>query len=131
MEQVVSPYLPHESTRSRGNVVGPEGDAVGKIQVVVEGTLGEGGRGRRRCNRGIGLSRGASFTLGAARRATPTHCSASCTYYAKLSTGEGGAVEVYPLEASTTLKGFSAHIKVIDGAGVPGARIVADDARFG
>ena len=37
----MSPYLPHESTSSRGNVEGPEGDAVDKSQVVVGGTLGE------------------------------------------------------------------------------------------
>ena len=43
--------------------------------------------------------------------------------------GEGGAVEVHPLEASSTLKGVSAHIKVTDGAGVPGARIVMDGTR--
>ena len=65
----------------------------------------------------------------AARRATPTHCSASCTDCAKVIAGEGGAAEVYPLEASSTLKGVSAHIKVTDGAGVPGARIVTDGAR--
>ena len=45
-------------------------------------------------------------------------CSASCTvsYF-------------IPLEGSRTLKGVSAHIKVTDGARVPGARIVADGAR--
>ena len=39
---LVSPYLPHESTRSRGNVGGPEGNAIDKSQVVVGGTLVEG-----------------------------------------------------------------------------------------
>ena len=81
-----------------------------------------------RRNDGIGRSRGARLTLDAARRATPTHCSASCTDSAKVSTGVEGAVKVYPLEASSTLKGVSAHIKVTDGAGVPGARIVTDGA---
>ena len=38
----MSPYLPRESTRSRSNVGGPEGDAVDKSQGVVGGTLGEG-----------------------------------------------------------------------------------------
>ena len=41
----MSSYLPHESTRSRGNVGGPEGDAVDKSQVVVGETLGKGGGG--------------------------------------------------------------------------------------
>ena len=68
------------------------------------------------------------MTLGAAHRVTPTHCSASCTDCAKVSTGKGGAEEVHPLEASRTLKGVSAHIKVTDGAGVPGARMVTDGA---
>ena len=90
---------------------------------------GRGRRGRRRGNGGIGLSRGVSLTLGEARRATPTHCSASCTDCAKVSTGEEGAVEVYPLEASRALEGVSAHIKVTNGAGVPRARIIADGAR--
>ena len=36
----MSPYLPRESTWSRGNVGGPEVDAVDKSQVVVEGTRG-------------------------------------------------------------------------------------------
>ena len=124
----MSPFLPHESTRSRRNVGGPEGYAVYKSQVVVGGTLEEGWRGHRHCNGGIGLSRGTSLTLGATRRATPTHCSASCTDCAKVSTGEGGAAKVYPLEASKTLKGVSAHFKVTDGAGVTGARIVTDGA---
>ena len=67
------PYLPHESTRSRGNVGGPEGDAVDKSQVGVGGTLGKGWRGRRRRNERIGLSRGASLTLGQhARQRQPT-----------------------------------------------------------
>ena len=55
----MSPYQPHESTGSRDNVGGSEGDTVDKSQVVKGGTLGEGWRGRRRCNWGIGLSRGA------------------------------------------------------------------------
>ena len=38
-------------------------------------------------------------------------------------------MEVYPLEASSSLKGVSAHIKVTDGVGVPGARIVTNGAR--
>ena len=38
----MSSYLPHKSTRSRGNVGGPKGDAVDKSQVVVGGTLEEG-----------------------------------------------------------------------------------------
>ena len=37
----MSPYLPHMSTRSRGNVGGPEGIAVDKSKVVVGGTLGD------------------------------------------------------------------------------------------
>ena len=41
---LVSPYLPHESTRSRGNMGGPEGDAVDKSQVVW-GSPGGGGGG--------------------------------------------------------------------------------------
>ena len=69
------------------------------------------------------------MTLGPAHRATPTHCSASCTDCAKASTGKGGAEEVHPLEASRTLKGVSAYIEVTDGAGVPGARMVTDGAR--
>ena len=36
---------------------------------------------------------------------------------------------MYPLEASRTLEGVSADIKVTDGAGVPGARIVTHGAR--
>ena len=36
---------------------------------------------------------------------------------------------MHPLEASRTFKGVSAHIKVTDGAGVPGARMVTDGAR--
>ena len=68
------------------------------------------------------------MTLGTARPATPIHCSAGCTDCAKVSMDEGGAVEVYPLEASSTLKGVSAHIKVTDGAGVPEARIVTNGA---
>ena len=75
----MSPYLPRESTWSRGNVGGPEVDTVDKSLVVVVGTLGEGWRGCRRRNGGNGLSGEASLTLGAARRAMPTHCSASCT----------------------------------------------------
>ena len=47
----------------------------------------------------------------------------------KSVTGKGGAEEVHPLEASRALKGVSAHIKVTDGAGVPGARMVTDGAR--
>ena len=69
------------------------------------------------------------MTLGAARLAMPTHSSASSTDCTKVSMGEGGAAEVYPLEASSTLKGVSAHIKVTNGAGVPGARIVTDGAQ--
>ena len=41
----MSPYQPHESTWSRGNVGGSEGDAVDKSQVVVGGILGEGVEG--------------------------------------------------------------------------------------
>ena len=36
---------------------------------------------------------------------------------------------MHPLEASRTLKGVFTHIKVADGAGVPGARMVTDGAR--
>ena len=43
----MSPYLPHESTWSRGNVGGPEGDAVDKSQVVVGKTLREAEEGMR------------------------------------------------------------------------------------
>ena len=43
----MSPYLPHESTYSRGNVGGPKVDAVDKSQVVVGGTLGEGVEGKQ------------------------------------------------------------------------------------
>ena len=64
-----------------------------------------------------------------ARRATLTHCSASCTDCVKVSTGKGGAKEVHPLEASRAQERVSAHINVADGAGVPGVRIVADGAR--
>ena len=46
----MSPYLPHESTRSRGNMGGPEGDVVDNSQVVVGEPRGGGWRGRRRCN---------------------------------------------------------------------------------
>ena len=52
----MSPYLPHESTRSRDNVGGPEGEGVDKCLVVVRGTLGEGWRGRRHHNMGIGVT---------------------------------------------------------------------------
>ena len=90
---------------------------------------GRGWRGCRLRNGGTGLSGGASLTLGAARRETPTHCSASCTDCAKVSTGKGRAEEVHPLEASRTLKGVSAYIKVTDEAGVPGAKMVTDGAR--
>ena len=38
-------------------------------------------------------------------------------------------MEVYPLEESRTLKGVSAHIKVTDRAGVPGARVAMDRPR--
>ena len=106
---------------------GPEVDAVDKSQMVMEEPWGSGWRGRRR-NREAGLSGGASLTLGSARQATPTHCSASCSDCTKVSTGKGGAEEVHPLEASRTLKGVSAHIEVTDGAGVPGARMVIDGA---
>ena len=43
--------------------------------------------------------------------------------------GKGGVEGVHPLEASRAMKGVSAHIKVTDGAGVPGARMVTDGAR--
>ena len=36
---------------------------------------------------------------------------------------------MHPLEASRALKRVSAHIKVADGAEVPGVRMVADGAR--
>ena len=36
---------------------------------------------------------------------------------------------MHPLEASRALKKVSAHVKVADGAGVPGVRMVADGAR--
>ena len=36
---------------------------------------------------------------------------------------------MHPLEASRALKGVSAHIKVTDGAEVPGATMVTDGAR--
>ena len=36
---------------------------------------------------------------------------------------------MHPLEASRALKRVSAHVKVADGAGVPGVRMVADGAR--
>ena len=107
----------------------PEVDAVDKSQVVVGEPRGRGWRGRRRRNGGTGQSGGASLTSGAARRATPTHCSASCTDCTKVSSCKGRAEEVHPLEASRTLKGVSAHIEVTDGAGVPGARMVTDGAR--
>ena len=104
---------------------GPEVDVIDKNQTVV----GEPWRRRcRRRNEGIGPRGGASFALGVARRATPTHCSASCTDCSKVSTGKGGAKEVHPLKASRALKRVSAHIKVADGAGVPGVRMVADGA---
>ena len=109
---------------------GPEVDVTDKSQVVMGGTLGGGGwRGRRWHNEGTGLSREASFASGVARRAMPTYCSASCTDCAKVSTGKGGAEEVHPLETGRALKRVSAHIKVADGAGLPGARMVADGAR--
>ena len=108
---------------------GPEVDVIYKSQAVVGEPWVRGWRGRRRRNEGTGLSGGASFALGMARRATPTQCSASCTDCAKVSTDEGGAVEVYPLAASRALTRVSAHIKVADGAGVPGVRMVADGAR--
>ena len=38
-------------------------------------------------------------------------------------------MEVYSFEASKTLEGVSAHIKVTNGAGVPGGRIITDRAR--
>ena len=41
----MSPYLPRESTWSRGNVGGPEVDVVDKSQVVVGGAPGEGVEG--------------------------------------------------------------------------------------
>ena len=69
------------------------------------------------------------MALGAARWATPTYCSASCTDCAKVSMGKGGVEGVHPFEASRAMKGVSAHIKVTDGAGVPGARMVTDGAR--
>ena len=76
------------------------------------------------------MSRGASLTLGQhARQRQPTAVHLHRLCESQHSTGEGGAVEVYPLEASSTLKGVSTHIKVTDGAGVPGARIVTDGAR--
>ena len=54
---------------------------------------------------------------------------ASCTDCAKVCTGKGGAKEMHPLEASGTWKKVSAHIKMADGAGVPGMRMVVDGAR--
>ena len=81
---------------------------------------GRGWRGHKHHSEGTGLSGRASFALGVARRATPTHCSASCTDCAKVSTGKGGAKEVHPLEVSRALKRVSAHINLADGAGVPG-----------
>ena len=36
---------------------------------------------------------------------------------------------MHPIEASRTLKGVSAHIKMRDGAGVPGKRMVTDGAQ--
>ena len=122
-------YLPRESTWSRGNVGGPEVDAIDKSQVVVGEPWGRGWSGCRRCNGGTGLSGGSSLTLEAALRAKPTHCSASCTDCAKVSTGKGGAEEVHLIEASRTLKGVSAQFEVTDGAGVPEARMVTDWAR--
>ena len=95
-------------------------DVINKSQDVVGEPWGRGWSGSRRRNEGTGLGGGASFALGVARRATPTHCSASCTDCAKGSTGKGEAEEVHPLEASRALKNASAHIKVADGAGVPG-----------
>ena len=103
-------------------------DVGDKNQAVVGGTLGEGGRGRRRRNKETGLSGGASFLLGMARWASPAHCSASCTDCAKVSTGKKGAKEMHPLEASRALKRISAHIQMADGARVPGVRMVADGA---
>ena len=102
---------------------------IDKSQAVLGGTLGRGWRGRRRRNDGTGLSVGASFALGVARQATLTHCSASYTDCAKISMGKGGAKEVHPLEASRALKRVSPHIKVADGTGVPGVRMVADGAQ--
>ena len=93
--------------------------------------MGEGGGDAGVVAGGIGLSRGASLTLGAARRATPTHCCASCTDCAKVSVDEGGAVEVYPLEASRTLEGVSAHIKVTNGAGYLGRGLIRMRPGFG
>ena len=108
---------------------GPEVDVIDKNWVVVGEPWARGWRGHKHRNEGIGLSGRASFALGVARRATPTHCSASCTDCAKVSTGKGGAKKVHPLEASRALKRVFAHIKVADGAGVPGLRMVADGAR--
>ena len=108
---------------------GPKVDMIDKSQEVKGGTLGEGWRGCRHRNEGTGLSGGASFALRVARQAMLTYCSASCTDCAKVSMGKGGAKEVHPLEASRALKRVSAHIKVADGAGVPGVRMVADGAR--
>ena len=102
---------------------------IDKSQVVVWEPWGRGRRGRRCCNEGTGLSGEASFALGVARWATPTHCSASCTDCAKVSTGKGGSEEMHPLEESRALKRVSAYIKVADGTGVPGARMVTDGAR--
>ena len=68
------------------------------------------------------------FYLGMARWASPTHCSASCTDCAKISTGKKGAKQMHPLEASRALKRISAHIQMADGARVPGVRMVADGA---
>ena len=42
---LVSPYLPRESTWSRGIVGGPEVNVIDKSQAVVGGTLGEGVEG--------------------------------------------------------------------------------------
>ena len=101
-------------------------DVIDKSQAVV----GEPwGRGHRRGSEETGLSGDASFPLGMARRATPTHCSASCADCAKVSTVKGGAEEVHPLRASRALKRVSTHITMADGAGVPGARMVGDRAR--
>ena len=41
----MNPYLPRESTWSRGNVGGPEVDVVDKSQVIVGGILGKGVEG--------------------------------------------------------------------------------------
>ena len=101
---------------------------IDKSQAVVGGTLGEGWRGRRRRNKETGQSGGASFPLGMTRRASPAHCSASCTDCAKVSTCKGGAKEMHPLEASRALKRISANIQMADGTGVPGVRMVADGA---